>query len=347
VCAIDDDDEYEPDSDHEGDEEEDYTDHDSGLEDQRDYTGFDVYIADDQDREDGTTPREMDFYDQDYRDAIRPPSNLAHRAMSDGGPEPENLHPGGVKRRPSSTLPLARDVPTDTPSPEADRQGRMDPRWLAPDQRHAAVPDALPLGDTDHRTKRSNSPAIHNLTGNVPHRALGVASQAQQVVLSNGVVGPFYTNHPPSEIHQTCVHFEHQRNGSIPGQLLVSDGAVGPFYTNCPSSGTSQGLVGPFYTNRLPLGDDMTSSSTHLRQEGLNCLDNACLRPRGLNRSEQHQRNGCEPGELLVSDGVVGPFYTNCPSLETSQGLVGPFYTSRLPLGDEMTSSNTHLRQED
>jgi hypothetical protein len=105
-------------------------------------------------------------------------------------------------------------------------------------------------------------------------------------------VGPFYTNHPSSTIHQAHVQFEHQRNGSTPGQLLVPDGAVGPFYTNCPPSGTSQGPVEPFYTNHLPLGEDMTSSNTHR--------------------------------DLPVSNGVVGPFYTNCPPLVNASNSPPP-----------------------
>jgi hypothetical protein len=311
VCAIDEDDDYESGSDREGEDEEDYSDHDSGPKDQRDTTGTDVYVADDQDREDETLPRLTDTDDQD---------RTSHAA--------ENLHPGGVKRRPSSTLPLARDAPTATPSLEAERHGQMGTRWLALDQRHAAVPDALPLGDMDHRTKRSNSPAIHDLHNNIPQRALGATSQAQRAVLSNGMVGPFNTNHPPLEIHQACVQFEHQRNGSNPGELLVSDGVVGPFYTNCPSLETAQGLVGPFNTNRLPLGDEMNSSNTHLRQEGLSCLENACLRPRGLNWSEPHQRNASNPGQLLVSNVVVGPFNTNCPPLGNASNSP-PSYTQQ------------------
>jgi hypothetical protein len=173
------------------------SDRNSGPEDERDNTGTDVHIADDQDREERTMPRLEDTYDQDW---------TSHAA--------ESLHPGGIKRRSSSTLHLARDAPTTTSAPEAGCQGQKDTQWQAPDQRHAAVPDALPLGDMDHgsRTKRSNSPALRNIYANVPHRALGVASQAQRAVLSSGMAGEFNTHRPPLEIHQACVQYEHQRN---------------------------------------------------------------------------------------------------------------------------------------
>jgi hypothetical protein len=168
VCGIDDDEEYEPASELEGEEEDDYADRESGLED----------------HEDETSPlRDLGHYDQDYRDAIRPPSNLAHRAMSDGAPASENLHPGGVKRRQSFTSHLASDTPTDTPSPEANQQGRLGARWLAPDQRYATTPDALPLGNSERRAKRSNSPATYNPTGKGSHRNFGIASQAHLQVV--------------------------------------------------------------------------------------------------------------------------------------------------------------------
>jgi hypothetical protein len=158
--------------------------------------------------------------------------------------------------------------------------------------------------------------ANHILYDNVPQRAWGVASQTQQAVLSNGVARPFNTNRPPLEIHQACMQFEHQRNGSNPGELLVS-----------------YGMTEPFNTNRPPL----EMQFEHQRN--------------GSNPGELLVSNGmAEPFDangppLEISQGPVEPFNTNRLPLGDSQGTADAFNTHRLPLGNALNSFNTRLRQ--
>jgi hypothetical protein len=187
---------------------------------------------------------------------------------------------------------------------------QQDTQWRAPDQRHAAVPDALPLGDVD------NSLANHILYDNVPQRALGVASQTQQAVLSNGVAGPFNTNRPPLEIHQACMQFEHQRNGSNPGELFVS-----------------YGMAEPFNTNRPPL-EMQFEHQRNGSNPGELLVSNGMAEPFDTNRPP-----------LEISQGPVEPFNTNRLPLGDSQGTADAFNTHRLPLGNALNSSNTRLRQ--
>jgi hypothetical protein len=97
VCANEDDSESECGSDRESGSDACLSDHNSGPEDERDNTDADVHIADDQDHEDRTSPRLADTYDQ---------GRTSHVA--------ESLHPGGIKRRSSSTLHLARAAPITT-----------------------------------------------------------------------------------------------------------------------------------------------------------------------------------------------------------------------------------------
>jgi hypothetical protein len=201
-CSFDDEEDSEPDGELEGEEEDDYADRESEPEYHEDET---------------SPPRDVGHYDQDDRDTIRPPSNLAHRAMSNGGLVSENLHPGGVKRRRSSFSHLASDVPANTPSQDASQQERLDERWLALDQCYATTSEASPLGDLERRTKRSNQ--VHLQVAHQPNGgALGQPSVLGGAVgTHSSTLGPCS---PSGPYHRTVDPFHAHRN------LHVSNGLV-------------------------------------------------------------------------------------------------------------------------